>query len=122
MRIGISVYRSTTIIIFVFLAGCQENTVASFSCPVGAHADNWPDNVPGVTIELQAQGCRDAANLRHGWHVAWQAPGVKHHEGYFEHGEYVREWSYYHSNGSLSSRGFFINGKRDDWWDHWNGG
>ncbi len=114
----------------LWMIGCQESETAGFelrsfeeqnlACPPGSHADRWRDNVPGVTVALEAHGCRDTNDKRHGWHIAWQAPGIKHHEGEFDHGVFVGEWSYYHDDGSLSSRGFFVRGERDGWWDHWN--
>ena len=119
MQVRSDILKTTFIAIFVCVAGCENRQITSLSCPLGSHPATWSDHVPGVTIPLVAQGCRDSENKRHGWHVAWQAPGAKHHEGYFEHGVFAGEWAYYHNNGRLSSRGFFVNGKRDGWWDHW---
>ena len=87
---------------------------------MNASLQTWDDGYPGENHDFKAVGCKTGSGDRIGYHVAWRYYNIKAHEGGFTNDTPSGEWSYFHKNGSLSSRGFFYEGKRDGVWEHWD--
>lgn len=95
-------------------------TANSWACPKGSFLNIWMDGYPNKVKKYQAIGCKDASGHRHGFHITWKNYGVKKHEGNFENDIPNGEWSIYHDNGELDSRGFFVRGKKEGIWEYWD--
>ncbi len=102
----------------LLLMGCNESKLSTqvllmdtWACPKGSMLQEWRDRYSGQEYKFKAIGCKDISGDRVGYHIAWQDYGVKEHEGGFVKDKPTGEWSYYHKNGELSSRGFFQKGQ-----------
>jgi len=106
------------------LAGCwQESGILltdTWAGPEGAAFKTWKDGYPGKKNKYIGIGCKAVNGDRVGFHVAWRDYGIKEHEGSFQNDIPDGEWSYFHKNGALSSRGFFESGKRNGVWLYWD--
>ena len=107
------------------MVGCNQKSEDillsdTWACPIGATLKIWKDGYPGEEKIYDAIGCRTLNGKRVGFHIAWKNYGIKEHEGGFIDDEPDGEWSYFHVNGNLHSRGFFIKGKRNGAWRFWD--
>lgn len=92
----------------------------TWACPKGATYKTWKDGYPGEDKKYLAIGCRDSNGDRVGFHIAWKDYGIKEHQGWFKNDKPDGEWSYFHPNGSMSSRGFYDEGVRVGVWAYWD--
>ncbi len=114
--------------LFVVLILCKEyikrNYISrdslSIACPIGSHFTVWPDTYSNQPSKATGIGCFNQNDDINGWHIAWQAQGVKEHEGSQIDGLAQGEWTYYHKNGKIRSRGYYINGEKDGAWKYWD--
>ena len=109
----------------LFIIGCEQNDkklilLDTWACPKNASLKTWKDGYLAEEHKFRAIGCKKRNGDRVGYHVAWKDYGIKEHEGEFVDDKPDGEWSYYHENGYLKSRGFFRLGKRVGVWDHWD--
>ena len=107
------------------MSGCVEKNKNillsdSWACPKGASLKSWKDGYSNEEKKYKAIGCRDINNNRVGHHIAWKDYAVKEHEGGFIDDKADGEWSYYHDNGLLKSRGFYRKGTKDGLWSFWD--
>ena len=114
-----------TCLIVIFSTGCDQKDknvllIDSWACPKNTVLKIWKDGYPGEVKKYKAIGCRDINGDRAGYHIAWKDYGIKEHEGAFHNDKPDDEWSYYHNNGLLQNRGFYVNGEKHGIWSHWD--
>jgi antitoxin component YwqK of YwqJK toxin-antitoxin module len=92
----------------------------NLACPDDSEFAMWSDIYPGQLSKATAIGCLNREGLINGWHIAWQRRNVKEHEGLQLKGLAQGEWSYFHKNGKILSRGSYNNSNKEGVWSYWD--